>query len=146
MAEALKEAHLAAYEDEVPVGAVLVHKGEIIARAHNQTITLNDPSAHAEILALRQAGTALANYRLLNTTLYVTLEPCLMCFGALVHARIDRLVFATPDPKTGVCGSKLDAQGLPISNHRFTIESGILAEESAALLSRFFQVRRGVQK
>jgi tRNA(adenine34) deaminase len=143
MQAALEEAQKAADADEVPVGAVLVLEGQVIARGHNQMITRSDPSAHAEMQALRQGGLALQNYRLYNTSLYVTLEPCIMCFGALVHARIARLVFATPDPKTGVCGSCCEAAQLPLWNHRFEIVSGILQAECATLLTEFFQQKRG---
>ncbi|MCX7123981.1 MAG: tRNA adenosine(34) deaminase TadA [Gammaproteobacteria bacterium] len=142
MQQALIEAKAAYDCGEVPVGAVLVYEGEIIARGRNRMIELNDPSAHAEILTLREAGSALSNYRLLDTTLYVTLEPCLMCFGALVHARIGRLVFAATDPKTGVCGSACEARDFPFLNHQFEIESGIMAEESSQLLKQFFKEKR----
>ena len=142
MHHALIEAQRAYECGEVPVGAVLVHQGEIIARGRNRMIELNDPSAHAEIVTLREAGAILHNYRLLDTTLYVTLEPCLMCFSALVHARIGRLVFAAMDPKTGVCGSAFQAKDLPFLNHQFEIESGIMAEESSQLLKQFFKEKR----
>ncbi len=142
MQAALLEAQKAYAWGEVPVGAVLVHQGEIIARGRNRMIEMRDPTAHAEILALREAGAVLQNYRLLDTTLYVTLEPCLMCFSALVHARIGRLVYAAADPKTGVCGSAFQAQDLRFYNHQFEIESGIMAEESSQLLKQFFQEKR----
>ena len=143
MQHALTEAQKAYECGEVPVGAVLVYEGEVIARGRNRMIELNDPSAHAEILTLREAGSVLKNYRLLDTTLYVTLEPCLMCFGALVHARIGRLVFAASDPKTGVCGSACHAKkDLSFLNHQFEIESGIMAAESSQLLKQFFKEKR----
>ncbi len=142
MHEALAEAQKAYACGEVPVGAVLTLGDQIIGRGRNRMIELNDPTAHAEILAVREAGVGLQNYRLLDTTLYVTLEPCLMCFSALVHARIGKLVFAARDPKTGVCGSVLQAQELAFLNHRFEIESGIMAAEASALLKQFFRERR----
>ncbi len=139
---ALIEAQQAYAAGEVPVGAVLMRGEEVIARGQNRMIELHDPSAHAEIMVLREAGQILQNYRLLETTLYVTLEPCLMCFSALVHARIGRLVFAAADPKTGVCGSAFQARELSFFNHRFEIESGIMAAESSALLKQFFREKR----
>ncbi len=128
---------------EVPVGAVLVSEGAVVARAANAPIASHDPTAHAEIIALRAAGQALGNYRLPGCSLYVTLEPCAMCVGALVHARVERVVFAAPDPKTGACGSVFDLAASPRQNHRLTVIGGVLAEESAALLRRFFAERRG---
>lgn len=142
MEEALKEARQAALENEVPVGAVFVYKNEIIARGHNRMIQRQDPSAHAEIIALREAGQVLSNYRLLGGSLYVTLEPCVMCFGGLVHARIQHLYIGARDPKTGACGSKIQAQSLPVFNHHFSIQWGVLEEECATLLSQFFQAKR----
>lgn len=142
MQGALEEALKAEAKGEVPVGAVLVLNNEIIARAHNETILRHDPSAHAEILALREAGKSLQNYRLLDATLYVTLEPCLMCFSALVHARIQRLVFGAFDPKTGVCGSRFDAQSLEFFNHQFAIEGGVLSDDCGKMLQGFFKKRR----
>ena len=128
---------------EVPVGAVLADpRGAIVARAANAPIATCDPTAHAEILALRAAGKALGNYRLTGSTLYVTLEPCAMCVGAIVHARVARLVFAAPDPKSGACGSALDLTASGAFNHRFELSRGVLQEESAALLRRFFAERR----
>ena len=134
----------AAYErGEVPVGAVVADpSGAIVGRAANAPIATHDPTAHAEILALRAAGRALGNYRLLGSTLYVTLEPCAMCVGAMVHARIARLVFGAADPKSGACGSALDLTASAAFNHRFEIRRGVLEEESAALLKRFFAERR----
>ena len=143
MEAALAEAHEAEAEGEVPVGAVVVRDGEIIARAHNQPVGLNDPTAHAEILALRAAAERLGNYRLTGCDLYVTLEPCAMCAGALVHARVRRLVYAATDPKAGAVASLLRLLEAPHLNHRVEVGSGVLAEEAAALLQRFFALRRG---
>lgn len=143
MARALELARAAQAQGEVPVGAVIVDKdGQIIAEAANGPIALNDPTAHAEVLALRQAGAALRNYRVPGCTLYVTLEPCAMCAAALVHARVQRLVFGADDPKTGACGGALDVLNAPAMNHDILMESGVLADESAALLRAFFQSRR----
>ena len=143
MSPAFDEACTAAREGEVPVGAVLVDaRGQVLARAHNRTIGLNDPTAHAEILCLRQAGQAIGNYRLPGTILLVTLEPCLMCVGALVHARVAGIVFATPDPKAGALVSGLDASSLPFLNHRPWVLRGVLEEDCSALLKRFFLARR----
>ena len=142
MQQALAEAHQAEAEGEVPVGAIIVRGDEIIARAHNQPIGLNDPTAHAEILALRFAGERLGNYRLSDCDLYVTLEPCAMCAAAMVHARIRRLVYAAADPKAGAVRSTLQLLDTPSLNHRVEVASGLLAEESAALLQRFFSLRR----
>jgi len=139
---ALAEARQADAEGEVPVGAVVVRGEEILARAHNQPIGLNDPTAHAEILTLRFAGESLGNYRLSECDLYVTLEPCAMCAAAMVHARIRRLVYAADDPKSGVVRSTMQLLDSPSLNHRVEVESGLLAEESAALLQRFFASRR----
>ena len=143
MRAALECAREAYTRGEVPVGAVVVDAdGAIVARAANAPIATHDPTAHAEILALRAAGRALANYRLPGCALYVTLEPCAMCIGALVHARIARLVFAAPDPKSGACGSALDLTVSPGLNHRIAVARGVLQEESAELLRRFFAERR----
>jgi tRNA(adenine34) deaminase len=142
MLAALAEARLAAEAGEVPIGAVVVHLGEIIARGQNRVLRLNDPTAHAEIIALRAAASALGNYRLNGCTLYVTLEPCAMCAGAMIHARIDKLVFATVDPKAGACGSVLSVLNHPKLNHQMWAERGVLAEESAELLRNFFRERR----
>ena len=143
MREAL-DCALEAYRlDEVPVGAVLVDDaGKMLARGANSPIATHDPTAHAEIVALRAAAAAVGNYRLPGCTLYVTLEPCAMCVGALVHARIARVVFAAPDPKSGACGSVLDLAGSNAFNHRIAVSGGILQEESADLLRRFFSARR----
>lgn len=135
-------AHARDAENEVPVGAVLVHEGEIIGLGWNRNITLNDPSAHAEIMALRAAGEKLSNYRMPGATLYVTLEPCAMCAMALVHARIGRVVYAATDPKTGAAGSVFDTLISDRHNHRVEVEGGLLAEESSAMLRDFFRSRR----
>jgi tRNA(adenine34) deaminase len=143
MAQALDCARAAYRLGEVPVGAVLVDpSGAIVAKAANAPIASQDPTAHAEILALRAAGRALGNYRLPGCALYVTLEPCAMCVGALVHARVARLVFATADSKTGACGSVFDLAASQQMNHRMLVTSGVLAAESAALLRQFFAERR----
>lgn len=142
MEAALAEAHLAADGGEVPIGAVIVREGEIVARGQNSVLRTVDPTAHAEIVALRAAATALGNYRLAGCTLYVTLEPCAMCAGALIHARLDRLVFAAADPKAGACGSVLSVLNHPQLNHQMLVEQGILAEESGELLRSFFRARR----
>jgi tRNA(adenine34) deaminase len=140
---ALAEARRAAEAGEVPVGAVIVSEsGEAIARGANSSITANDPTAHAEIVALRAAARALGNYRLAGTTLYVTLEPCAMCAGALVHARVARLVYGCDDPKVGAVNWCLRVLEHPMLNHRVAITSGVLAEECAALLQSFFTARR----
>lgn len=142
MAEALELAGRAEQEGEVPVGAVLVRDGEVIGRGWNQTIGSADPSAHAEIQALREAGQALGNYRLTGCTLYVTLEPCPMCAGAMVHARIGRLVFGAHDPKTGAAGSVFDLLPGQQHNHRVQVDGGCLAEACGARLRAFFRARR----
>jgi tRNA(adenine34) deaminase len=144
MAQALECARRAYEHGEVPVGAVLVDSsGTAIARAANEPIATFDPTAHAEIVVLRAAGRALHNYRLPGCTLYVTLEPCPMCVGALVHARVARIVYAAADPKTGACGSVFDLAASEKLNHRIGVTGGVLAEESAAMLRRFFAARRG---
>lgn len=143
MALAFDEACLAAAEDEPPVGAVLLGPdGEVLARAHNRTIALCDATAHAEILCLRQAGARVGNHRLCGCILAVTLEPCLMCLGALLHARVAGVVFATHDPKAGALVSNLDGAALSFSNHRPWVIQGVLAEDCSALLKRFFLARR----
>ena len=142
MRSALAEAETAAQKGEVPVGAVVVAGGEIIGRGHNRSETDNDPSAHAEIVALREAARKTGNYRLTDATLYVTLEPCAMCMGALVQARIERLVFGAYDPKAGAVGSAIDLSDSPSFNHRFEINGGVLAEECGAVLKAFFESRR----
>ena len=142
MQAALEEARLAAEAGEVPIGAVVVHEGVIIARGRNRVLRDVDPTAHAEIVALRAAAAALGNYRLSGCALFVTLEPCAMCAGAMIHARIDRLVFAAADPKAGACGSVLSVLNHPKLNHQIQKDQGILAEESAELLRNFFRDRR----
>lgn len=139
---ALAEARLAAEAGEVPIGAIVVHGGAIIARGQNRVLRDVDPTAHAEIVALREAAAALGNYRLAGCTLYVTLEPCAMCAGAMIHARIDRLVYAAADPKAGACGSVLAVLNHPQLNHQMQLEQGIAADESAELLRSFFRERR----
>lgn len=142
MGAALEEARQAAEAGEVPIGAVAVYDGEIIARGQNRVLRTNDPTAHAEIVALRDAAAALGNYRLNGVTLYVTLEPCAMCAGAMIHARIDRLVYAAADPKAGAAGSVLGVVNHPRLNHQIQVEQGILAEEAGELLRSFFRNRR----
>ena len=142
MQAALAEARLAAEAGEVPIGAVVVRDGAIVARGQNRVLRDLDPTAHAEIVALRAAAAALGNYRLTGCTLYVTLEPCAMCAGAMIHARIARLVFAAADPKAGAAGSVLAVLNHPHLNHQMAAEQGILAEESAELLRSFFRGRR----
>jgi len=143
MTLAFDEACMAAAEAEPPVGAVLVDaQGEVLARAHNQTITHHDPTAHAEVLCLRAAGARLGNHRLPGAILLVTLEPCIMCLGALLHARVAGIVFAAADPKAGALMSNLDGANLPFANHRPWVLQGVLAEDCGALLKRFFLARR----
>ncbi|MGW8370268.1 MAG: tRNA adenosine(34) deaminase TadA [Gammaproteobacteria bacterium] len=142
MSEALTLAEAAGRAGEVSVGAVLVLNSEILGRGANAPIGRNDPTAHAEILALREAGERCQNYRLLGATLYATLEPCPMCAAALVHARIDRLVYAAADPKTGAAGSIMNLVQDARLNHRMTVEGGVLATEASALLQSFFLARR----
>ena len=142
MQEAIEQAKLAALAGEVPVGAILVRDGQVIGRGFNQPIGNHDPSAHAEMLALRTAAQGVANYRLPGATLYVTLEPCVMCSGAMLHARIDRVVFGAPDPKTGAAGSVLDIFASKQINHQTQVEGGILAEECGQILRDFFRERR----
>ena len=139
---ALAQAGQAANAGEVPVGAVLVLDDQELAAEHNRTILNQDPTAHAEILVLRQAATLQGNHRLLNSTLYVTLEPCVMCVGAMIQARIERLVFAASDPKSGAVGSVMDLSSHPELNHAVSVEGGLMAEECAKLLRDFFKVRR----
>lgn len=142
MQAALDEARLAGEAGEVPIGAVVVCDGEIVARGQNRVLRSLDPTAHAEIVALRAAAAALANYRLPGCTLYVTLEPCSMCAGAMIHARIDRLVYAAADPKAGAAGSVLAVLNHPQLNHQMEMEQGILADEASELLRSFFRERR----
>jgi tRNA(adenine34) deaminase len=142
---ALNEANLAMNENEIPVGAILVKNGKLIAQSHNQPIKKNDPTAHAEIQLLRKAGEQQKNYRLIGSTIYVTLEPCTMCFGAMVHARIERIVFGASDPKTGVCGSCINLNKENFFNHKIAITGGVLENESSELLKKFFKSRRDNQ-
>lgn len=142
MHSALTLARHAQTAGEVPVGAVVVKDNEIIGRGYNRSIAAADPTAHAEVMALRDAGRHLDNYRLLDCTLYVTLEPCAMCVGALFHARIMRLVYAATDPKTGVCGSVIDLPSETRLNHRMQVSGGVLAKDASMLLRQFFAERR----
>ena len=139
---ALEQARLAEAAGEVPVGAVLVVEGALVARGFNCPITAVDPTAHAEIVTLREAARALGNYRLTGSTLYVTVEPCLMCVGALVHARVGRVVYAATEPRTGALGSTVDALANPFLNHRFEVVGGVCEHDSRALIQQFFQQRR----
>ena len=141
---AIAEARAAEADGEVPVGAVIVRDGAIFAVGRNRVITDHDPTAHAEIVALRAAGVALGNYRLEGCDLYCTLEPCAMCAGAILHARIRRLVYAASDPKAGACGSVLGVMNHPQLNHRVEVVAGLLADECGAMLSQFFRARRGL--
>ena len=142
MSFALEEARKAEKEGEVPVGAILVKDDLVIARAHNNPISSNDPTAHAEIQLIRTAGEELKNYRLPGTTLYVTLEPCAMCLGAIMHARIERVVFGEQKKKTGVCGSSENFMKASCYNHKIDLASGVLENESKQLLKNFFNSRR----
>ena len=142
MRMAIEQAQLAAQSGEVPVGAVLVKDGQVISKAFNKPIANHDPSAHAEMLALREAALAEENYRIPGSTLYVTLEPCAMCSGAMLHARIDRVVFGASDPKTGAAGSVLDIFASKQINHQTSVEGGIMSEECGQLLRDFFKGRR----
>jgi len=142
MREALDEARAAEAHGDVPIGAVVVHRGHVIGRGHNEREHLEDPTAHAEITALRAAAAALGSWRVLDSTLYVTLEPCAMCAGAIVLARIPRVVYGTADPKAGAAGSVLDVLGDQRLNHRPIVDGGVLAEECGAVLRDFFAARR----
>lgn len=142
MQAALVQAEAAAAAGEIPVGAVIAVGGEIVASGHNSPIRDSDPSAHAEIMALRAAGAATSNYRLPGATLYVTLEPCAMCWGAMVQARVARVVFGAYDPKAGVAGSAIDLSDSPAFNHRFEVLGGVLADSCGAVLKEFFKSRR----
>ena len=142
MRMAIEQAQLAAQSGEVPVGAVLVRDGQVISKAFNKPIANHDPSAHAEMLALREAALADENYRIPGSTLYVTLEPCAMCSGAMLHARIDRVVYGAQDPKTGSAGSVLDIFSSKQINHQTSVEGGIMSEECGQLLRDFFKGRR----
>lgn len=145
MRRALALARQAAENGEVPVGAVVVVEGRAVGEAYNQPITQQDPSAHAEILALRQAANVVRNYRLPGATLYVTIEPCTMCFGALMHARIGRLVYGAQEPRAGVCESQLQLPEQRFYNHRLEVQGGVLAAECAAQMQSFFARRRKVK-
>ena len=139
---ALREAELAPAHGDVPIGAVVVSDGELLAAAHNERELRQDPTAHAEVLALREAARALGGWRVLDATIYVTLEPCAMCAGAIVLARVARVVFGASDPKAGACGSVLDVVGEPALNHRPQVAGGLLAPRCGELLSSFFASRR----
>ena len=145
MKEAIRQAQLAASVDEVPVGAVIVHGRNIIARAHNQIETLKDPTAHAEMIAITQATNFLSSKWLQECTLYVTIDPCSMCAGALVLARLKRICFGSFEPKTGACGSVINIANHKALNHRINVDHGILAEESSALVKEFFKKKRKVK-
>ena len=142
MREALAEAQWAGGAGEVPVGAVVVIDGQVVGRGGNQPISANDPTAHAEIVAIRDAARRIGNYRLPGATLYVTVEPCLMCVGAMIHARIDTLVFGTPEPKAGAVESTQRAHEQPALNHRLRVVSGVLAADARAIMQEFFRDRR----
>ena len=142
MRMAIEQAQLAAQSGEVPVGAVLVRDGQVISKAFNKPIANHDPSAHAEMLALREAALAQENYRIPGSTLYVTLEPCAMCSGAMLHARVGRVVYGAPDPKTGAAGSVLNLFSSKQINHQTSVEGGIMGEECGQLLRDFFKGRR----
>jgi tRNA(adenine34) deaminase len=139
---ALREAERALEHGDVPIGAVVVRRGEVVASAHNERELRQDPTAHAEIIALREAARLAGTWRVLDSALYVSLEPCAMCAGAIVLARVPRVVYGARDPKAGACGSVLDVLGEPRLNHRPEVSAGLLAQESAALLSEFFASRR----
>lgn len=143
MGAAIAEARTGAGEGEVPVGAVVVHEGRIVGRGHNRPISLNDPSAHAEIVAMREAGRAMGAYRLAGATVYVTIEPCVMCVGALIHARIAVVKYGAPDEKAGALGSVYDIGRDGRLNHRLEVHGGIMEDECAAILRDFFKARRG---
>jgi len=142
MARALEQARAAAANGEVPVGAVLVRDRQLLAEGHNLTVTAGDPTAHAEIVVLRKGGVVMGDWRLTETTLYVTLEPCAMCAGAVVLARVPQVVYATPDPKAGMVGSLGNLLQEPRLNHRATVRHGVLAEAASRLLKAFFEERR----
>lgn len=142
MRSAIELAQKAGDGDEVPVGAIIVRDEQIIGRGCNQPIKTHDPSAHAEMVAMRDAGQNISNYRLIDTTLYVTLEPCVMCTGALMHARVNRVVFGANDPKAGAAGGKFDLLDDPRFNHKINITGGVLAEECAKMLKQFFKSKR----
>jgi len=145
MRAALGEARRAAREDEVPVGAVVVCEGRIVARAHNRPLHLVDPTAHAEMLVLRRAARKLGNYRLPGCTLYVTIEPCAMCVGAIVQARIERLVYGAPDPKAGACGAALRVLNHRKLNHKVDVVRRVMARDCASVMQEFFRMKRNVR-
>ena len=142
MEQALQQADIARHQGEVPIGAVLTLGDVVLAKKHNSPIATKDPSAHAEMLVLREAGQCLDNYRLARATLYVTLEPCTMCFAAMVHARIKRLVFGATDPKQGAAGGAINLREFPIFNHRFEVCGGVLEDSCSAILVDFFKQKR----
>ncbi len=142
MSEALKEALEAFERDDVPVGAVIVHQGRIIARAHNQIVMLKDPTAHAEMIAITQAAAYLKSERLLDCSVYATIEPCSMCAGALILARVKRIIYGAKDPKTGACGSVFNIANSKKLNHRIKVTSGVLAKDCGSLVSEFFRKKR----
>jgi tRNA(adenine34) deaminase len=142
MRMALREAERALEHDDVPIGAVVVREGEVVGTGHNERELRQDPTAHAEMMALRESARAAGSWRVLDTVIYVTLEPCAMCAGAIVLARVPRVVFGAADPKAGACGSVLDVLGEPRLNHRPTVGGGLLGEECSGLLSAFFAARR----
>ena len=142
MGAAFREAEAALEEGEVPVGCVIVHDGRIIGRGHNQRETLNDPTAHAEMIAITQAAASLESWRLLNCTMYVTLEPCAMCAGALVLSRLPRVVYGAADPRAGACGTLMDIVRDPRLNHRLEVHSQVMGDRCAAILKDFFRARR----
>ncbi len=146
MQRALELAQLAQEQGEIPIGAVVVKDDEIIGEGYNRSIALNDPTAHAEIQALRQAAQRLSNYRLVDTSLYVTIEPCVMCAGALIHARVKEVIYGATEPKTGAAGSQFNLLQDPAHNHQLVVRGGVLAEQCGELLSSFFQVRRQQSK
>jgi len=146
MQRAVELAKKAEAQDEVPVGAVIVLDNQIIGEGWNQPISSDDPTAHAEIMALRDAGEKIGNYRLPNASIYVTLEPCIMCAGAIIHARLSRLVYAVDDPKTGACGSVFNLLQTDELNHKVDIEKGVMKEECQSLIRSFFKEKRAIQK
>ncbi|HED34983.1 MAG TPA: tRNA adenosine(34) deaminase TadA [Gammaproteobacteria bacterium] len=146
MRYAIALAEKAASEDEVPVGAVIVKDNQLVSEGWNQPIQSHDPSAHAEIMAIRNAGQALSNYRLIDTTLYVTLEPCSMCVGAMIHARVKRIVFGAYDLKTGAAGSALNLVGDAVHNHKIEVVGGVMEDECRQVLQAFFRRKRELKK
>ncbi len=145
MKKAIKEAEQARSQGEVPVGAILVKDNQIIGKGRNQVISNNDATAHAEIQAIRNAGQAIDNYRIINSQLYITLEPCMMCVGAIIHARVNKIIFGAYDPKTGMAGTQDNCFAKPYHNHSVAIQGGILEIECANLLKEFFRQKRAVK-